>query len=222
MNHYDLTCQQSDALVEAQKAELKNGPHVLMGKRGGVLRIQPNGIKERLRKDGRWEVYGGPTTRTLEEAMAVFWYKVDKRSDAECWNWTGSKIKARGTNSWYGVFGVHKKKFLAHRLAYEWKSGKIPNDLLACHTCDNSLCVNPNHIFIGTHKDNTADMLKKGRSGFVKFSEDQKQEMFKMIEDGSPRKIVMERFAISECHLGKILNRRRTLLQADAIRQEEG
>jgi hypothetical protein len=56
---------------------------------------------------------------------------------------------------------------LAHRLAYEFVNGKIPQGMLACHHCDNRKCCNPEHIFIGTQKDNLYDMIDKGRSDFT-------------------------------------------------------
>lgn len=61
---------------------------------------------------------------------------------------------------------IGNKKYLLHRYMYEQKYGEIPSGKLACHTCDNRQCINPDHIFIGTHRDNTSDMLNKGRAKF--------------------------------------------------------
>jgi len=75
-----------------------------------------------------------------------------------CYNWIAS-VERKG----YGKFKVAGRFLPAHRWAWERKNGPIPPGMLACHRCDNPRCVNPDHIFLGTHQDNVDDMIKKGR-----------------------------------------------------------
>lgn len=93
-------------------------------------------------------------------AVERFWKFVDKSSDDACWNWTGH---TSGSGYKYASFWDGLRTVKGHRFAYELTFGKIPNGLIACHKCDNPLCVNPHHIFLGTQKDNMADCKRKHR-----------------------------------------------------------
>jgi hypothetical protein len=75
-----------------------------------------------------------------------------------CWLWTRGK-----TSDGYGTFRVNGKPELAHRFSYRTHNGMIPSGILVCHTCDETRCVNPDHLFLGTQNDNMKDMAAKGR-----------------------------------------------------------
>ena len=77
---------------------------------------------------------------------------------------SGQEPREVHTVTGYGMFyPSHSAKVLAHRQAYTLTSGDIPSNMVVCHTCDNELCCNPHHLFVGTQQDNMLDMRRKGR-----------------------------------------------------------
>jgi hypothetical protein len=94
-----------------------------------------------------------------------FWSKVKKTKT--CWIWTGMRFV--GKHGDYG--GIHRsnprRMVKAHRVSWELHFGPIPEGLLVCHHCDNPPCVRPDHLFIGTHRDNVLDCERKKRHHHV-------------------------------------------------------
>ena len=89
-----------------------------------------------------------------------FWSKVDRNGVNGCWLWKTGKDK-----DGYGKFNPTKLQHIrAHRFSFWLVNGIIPKGMFVCHSCDNPSCVNPKHLFLGSPKDNTRDMIRKGRA----------------------------------------------------------
>lgn len=89
------------------------------------------------------------------------WDRCKNNYTSGCWEWQGA-CNANG----YGVVSI--KEFgrgskLAHRIAWQMTHGEIPEGMCVCHHCDNRICCNPSHLFLGTYKDNNQDKVAKGR-----------------------------------------------------------
>lgn len=143
-------------------------------------------------------------TKTLEE---IFYGTVDKNNPSGCWVWTACL-----TNCGYGNVTWKQKNYRAHRLSWLLYYGEIPEGMLVCHKCDNRKCVNPEHLFLGTPKDNTADMIKKG--GIIGRKCNANRLSGKDFDDirqvyavgGVTQKEIANKYGVSDTHIGKIIN----------------
>ena len=126
----------------------------------------------------------------------------------DCWIFTGPT-----TSDGYGAIGVGRRKQLrAHRASFEEFVGHIPKGALVCHKCDTPRCINPEHLFLGTPKDNTQDMIKKGRMKhktgedhpLAKLSDVDVTSIKRLRAAGRTLAYIADRFGISFQHVSAI------------------
>lgn len=105
-----------------------------------------------LKGNPLYSIYDLTINERLQEKMII-------NSENNCWEWNACL-----NNHGYGLVTIHGKVGHAHRRSYEAFIGKIPKGLFVLHHCDNRACINPDHLFLGTNKDNMSDMKNKGRA----------------------------------------------------------
>lgn len=147
--------------------------------------------------------------RTLEER---FWEKVDIKGDDECWEW-----KASTRSDGYGQIQKGKRGagiMPSHRTSWEIHYGKIENNFHVCHRCDNKLCVNPNHLFLGTNADNMADKKKKGLQmrgegcPSSKLTENDVIKIRELFRQGYSQTKLSKMFGVVQSNISNIISRR--------------
>lgn len=130
-----------------------------------------------------------------------FWRKIYKNEETGCWEWTRSL-----TSTGYGSAYHNGKMIGAHVLSYILHTGKeIPENHEICHICDNRKCVNPDHLFVGTHKDNMRDMKSKGRQNLpkgekasnAKLTKEQAQSIIEMNKQGVSQRELARRHGLN-------------------------
>jgi len=166
------------------------------------------------------------TSLTPEQKIERYWDNVNKDGSipahmphlGKCWEWTGGCIPdGYGAKRWNG------QNDLAHRVSWIISNGSIPDSLLVLHKCDNRKCVRPDHLFLGTKKDNSDDMIAKGRkvnpeqrgekNPFCKLTDIQVNE----IRLRYKRRIVLQRelareYGVSRAVISLIINNKRRSL----------
>lgn len=151
----------------------------------------------RLRQTGSTD---DPRRQNAEER---FWPRVDKSGGPySCWAWMGCSDR-------YGVFRSEVGNW-AHRYSYTSSVGPIPPGLHVCHTCDNPLCVNPHHLFLGTNTDNRHDSVRKNRhargegSGRAKLRECDIVEIRRRLDSGNTQLKIARDFGVSPATISAI------------------
>lgn len=131
-----------------------------------------------------------------------FWEYVQKTDT--CWFWIGGRS--------YGGYGLQAagrgNSRLAHRHSYELANGPIPEGMLVLHKCDNPSCVNPKHLSLGTHADNTHDMCSKKR-GVGKLTQIDVDKIRELREAGSSQKEIARLFSVNQSTVSRITNNER-------------
>ena len=131
-------------------------------------------------------------------------------NENECWLWQGSRHRQG-----YGNLSYKRVPSLAHRVSWMIYKGEIPEGIKVCHKCDVTRCVNPEHLFLGTQKDNVIDAAIKGKfngrkfnKGPLKLNGNQVMEIRQLHIEGKTRKELEIKFNVSPTCIAKILTGR--------------
>lgn len=132
------------------------------------------------------------------------------KKENECWIWCGYI-----SNHGYGVSSYRSKSILVHRLSWILFKGLMSSDLDVCHHCDNPKCINPDHLFLGTAKDNIIDCFNKKRKSHKgekhpnsKISENDVIKIFELRKIGWTHQKLADMFKITQGTISNILHRR--------------
>jgi hypothetical protein len=127
----------------------------------------------------------------------------------DCWEWRSTRNR-RG----YGKFWLDGRTDLAHRVSYRMHKGSIPAGLQVRHSCDNPPCVNPDHLLIGTGKDNALDALERDRyrrgsgNGRAKLTESEVRAIRHDWQHGATQVSMARRYGVSRAAIQWVLNGR--------------
>lgn len=140
------------------------------------------------------------TLRVSDKERKRFFDNTMPEPNTGCWLWT-SYLSGCG----YASITINKRVMNASRVSYSMLKGEIPKGLYVLHTCDNRLCVNPDHLFLGTQKENIIDMHKKGRgrvnfgqrSSTAKLSDKDAKDIVKMSGNGISDSEIAEKYDVT-------------------------
>lgn len=131
-------------------------------------------------------------------------HRIVEIAESGCWIWMGA-LDRKG----YGRHGAGQKRTAsAHRSSYAAKFGSIPDGLAVCHRCDVPSCVNPQHLFLGTQKENVEDMARKGRHGKARICADQASEIKRRLREGETHRSIAASFGLDRSTITQISQNR--------------
>lgn len=155
--------------------------------------------------------------KTSRDGIELIKRWAEVRSEDECWPYKGQAFASNGTGRLkYGQLQYKGKKWRAHRFAASLCVDKLPAGLYVCHACDNPLCMNPAHLFIGSPSDNVDDKMNKGRhraakgekNGQATVTDAQVDEIRSLARAGVAQRIIAARYSISQPLVSMIKNNR--------------
>lgn len=176
----------------------------VMAKPGTVWKFCSRACADLYRSGEGMKVYKKHPPFTQEQAIEAFWQKV-KKSDG-CWIWTGNKLVRGGYGglNWRGKISVK-----AHRVSYEIAHGvTLTPEQIVRHRCDNPLCVNPDHLVLGTHQDNVQDTWERGRAGKAprqRMTQEIATEIRRLAATGMTQAAIAKKFGMSASNVSYIL-----------------
>jgi hypothetical protein len=139
-----------------------------------------------------------------------FWSFVSPEPNSGCWLWTGTGYSGPRQ---YGRFSIDGTCTQAHRAAWLIYRGPIPDGVVVCHRCDVAPCVNPDHLFLGTHQDNMRDMVAKGRSDGIRranrgqgchFSKFSPEQVLRIRADRRPQRVIAQEYSVRPSSISRI------------------
>ena len=121
-----------------------------------------------------------------------------------CWNWRGSKRNGYGRMMVGSRSNDTRKSVSSHRASYEAYKGNIPEGFYVCHRCDNRKCVNPDHLWLGTHQDNIDDRERKGRNNHTRKLSDLDVITIHKLKGLLSSKEIAEKYGVGYCTIKDI------------------